>query len=120
MKNKTLILGASDNPSRYSYMALQRLLSHHHEVIAVGRKATTVGEVPITTTPPATDEVDTVTLYVNPEHQKEYYDYLLSLKPRRIIFNPGTENPELEQLAEANGIQAQEACTLVLLGTGQY
>lgn len=117
---KTLILGASDNPSRYSYLALQRLKTHGHPVEAIGRKKTVVGDTVIGTEKKPLEGVDTVTLYLNPGHQKEYYDYILSLKPKRIIFNPGTENEELEALAQQQGIQTLEACTLVMLATGQF
>ncbi len=120
MKNKTLVLGASDNPSRYSYLAVERLNSHYKDVIAVGRKESLIGNIEIVTGKPESDEVDTITLYLNPENQKPYYDYILSLKPNRIIFNPGTENDELKQLANKQGIQTMEACTLVMLATGQY
>lgn len=116
----TLILGASDNPERYSYLALTRLRQHGHPVTAIGRKASHVQDVTIETVPHPIDHLDTVTLYLNPDHQRAYYDYILSLKPRRVIFNPGAENPELEALVSAQGIQAMEACTLVLLSTGQY
>ncbi|HLI92864.1 MAG TPA: CoA-binding protein, partial [Puia sp.] len=101
-------------------LAMQRLRRSGHPVAAVGRKPATVGDVMVTTDRPAIADVDTVTLYLNPANQKEYYDYILSLRPRRIIFNPGAENPELEALAAANGIDTLEACTLVLLSTGQY
>jgi predicted CoA-binding protein len=117
---KTLVIGASDNPQRYSYLAMNRLRGKGHPVVAIGRKMVRVGDVDIETTPKDFPEVDTVTLYLNPSSQKEYYDYILSLHPRRIIFNPGAENPELEELAQANGIEPVEACTLVLLSTGQY
>jgi len=117
---KTLVLGASDNPTRYSNLAIKRLHSHGHPVIAIGRKQTKTGDIAIETDKKDYRDIDTVTLYLNPTHQKEYYDYILSLHPKRIIFNPGAENPELEQLAEANGIQPLEACTLVLLSTGQF
>ncbi len=117
---KTLVLGASDNPVRYSYLALNRLTRSGHPVVAIGRKKATVGPVSISTDKQPIADIDTVTLYLNPAHQKEYYDYILSLHPKRIIFNPGTENPELEKLAQANGIQPMRACTLVMLGTGQY
>lgn len=117
---KTLILGASDNPSRYSFLALQRLKSHGHPVEAIGRKKTVVGDTLIGTEKKVLENIDTVTLYLNPTHQKEYYDYILSLQPRRIIFNPGTENDELQSLAQKHGIQTLEACTLVMLSTGQY
>jgi uncharacterized protein len=120
MKNKTLVLGASENPARYSNLAINRLLDHRQDVVAIGRKAGKVASVEIQTVPVATDEIDTVTLYLSADHQKQYYDYILSLKPRRIIFNPGAENDELERLATGNGIKAQEACTLVLLSTGQF
>ncbi len=117
---KTLVLGASDNPSRYSYLAIQRLRNYGHPVVAVGRKYTKVNDVNITKDKEPVDDIDTVTLYLNPFHQKEYYDYILSLKPKRIIFNPGAENDELATLAKKNNIQPIEACTLVMLSTGQY
>lgn len=119
-KKKTLVLGASDNPSRYSYLAVQRLRKSEHPVVAIGKKATKLGDVVIEKEKQPFSGVDTVTLYLNPLHQKEYYDYILSLKPKRIIFNPGTENEELERLARENNIRTMEACTLVLLSTGQY
>ncbi|HVT83868.1 MAG TPA: CoA-binding protein [Chitinophagaceae bacterium] len=119
-KKKTLVLGASDNPSRYSFLAVNRLRNHGHPVIAIGKKKTQVADVPITNEKISADDVDTVTLYLNPMHQQQYYDYILSLKPKRIIFNPGAENDELYDLAKKNGIQPVEACTLVLLNTGQY
>src|ERR1700744_1203594 len=117
MKNKTLVLGASENPSRYSNMAILRLLSKGKEVVAIGKKPGQVSSVPIQTEQVASDEIDTVTLYLNPDHQKPYYDYILSLKPRRIIFNPGAENGELERLAASEGINVLESCTLVMLST---
>ena len=119
-KKKTLILGASDNPARYSYLALNRLKNHGHPIVAIGRKESVVAGVPIQQGTPVEKDVDTVTLYLNPSHQEMYYDYILSLNPKRIIFNPGTENDELESLAKRNGIKTMEACTLVLLSTGQY
>ncbi len=119
-KKKTLVLGASDNPSRYSYLAIQRLRSHGHPVVAIGRAHTFVADVPVETEKKKFDNIDTVTLYLNPQHQKEYYDYILSLKPRRIIFNPGAENDDLENLARQQNIKTMEACTLVLLSTNQY
>ena len=120
IKNKTLVIGASDNPARYSNMAIRRLRQHGHDVLAIGRKNSRVGDVQIIKETPLSDDIDTITLYLNPTHQTEYYDYFLSLNPRRIIFNPGTENDELERLASEKGIQCDEACTLVLLSTGQY
>ncbi|HMH22626.1 MAG TPA: CoA-binding protein [Puia sp.] len=117
---KTLVIGASDNPSRYSYLAVNRLRGKGHQVIAIGKRKATVADVEIDTLKKAVSGVDTVTLYLSPRLQKEYYDYILSLHPRRIIFNPGAENEELSDLARANGIEPLEACTLVMLGTGQY
>ena len=120
MEKKTLVIGASDNPSRYSYMAIQRLRKHSHPVEAIGRKNTEVAGVKIGKDKVPFSGIDTVTLYLNPLNQKEYYDYILSLKPKRIIFNPGAENDELSELAKASNIQTLEACTLVMLTTGQY
>ena len=117
---KTLVLGASDNPSRYSYLAINRLRSHGHPVVAIGKKNAMVADVPIEKEKKDWNGVDTITLYLNPTHQQQYYDYILSLKPKRIIFNPGAENDELADLAIKNGITPIEACTLVLLSTNQY
>lgn len=117
---KTLVLGASANPSRYSHLALQRLQSHGHPVVAIGKNKGMVDNIVIETDKKHWKDVDTVTLYLNPLNQKEYYDYILSLKPHRIIFNPGAENEELAKLASDKGIQPVEACTLVMLSTNQY
>ncbi len=117
---KTVVLGASDNPSRYSYLAVEKLTRYQHPVVAIGKQEGTIGSTAITTLHPDEKDVDTVTLYLNPQLQKQYYPYILSLHPKRIIFNPGTENEELYDLAKQNGIEPVEACTLVLLGTGQY
>lgn len=117
---KTLVLGASENPGRYSNMAVKKLLAHQQPVVALGKKPGIISGVEIATEKQPFDNIDTVTLYLNPAHQKEYYDYIFSLHPRRIIFNPGAENEELAELAEQKGIVAQEACTLVLLSTGQF
>lgn len=117
---KTVILGASENPSRYSYLAAEKLKKYGHPIVAIGKKQGVVSGTPIITEKPDEKDVDTVTLYLNPQNQQAYYDYILSLHPKRIIFNPGTENEELYDLAKKNGIEPMEACTLVLLGTGQY
>jgi predicted CoA-binding protein len=119
-QKKTLVLGASDNPSRYSYLAIQRLRNHGHPVIGIGKKYSKVADVNITSEREPINDVDTVTLYLNPQHQQQYYDYILSLKPKRIIFNPGAENEQLVALARKNNIKPVEACTLVMLATGQY
>lgn len=117
---KTLVIGASENPARYSNLAVKKLTTYNHPVVAIGKKKGSIDNTVIETAKQQFDDIDTVTLYLNPLNQKEYYDYILSLKPKRIIFNPGTENEELEELAQKNGILAQEACTLVLLSTNQY
>ncbi|MEO8770765.1 MAG: CoA-binding protein [Ferruginibacter sp.] len=117
---KTLVLGASENPQRYSYLAVQRLLSHDHPVIAIGKQKGKVHGIEILNEKNIENDIDTVTLYLNPQNQKNYYDYILSLNPKRIIFNPGTENSEFEEMANNKGIKTEEACTLVLLATGQY
>jgi predicted CoA-binding protein len=120
MKKKTVVLGASENPQRYSYLAINKLTANGHPVVAIGRKAGKVGDIEITTEHPEMNDIDTITVYLNAQNQKAYYDYILSLKPKRIIFNPGAENEELEDLAKQNGIQPVEACTLVMLSTGQF
>lgn len=117
---KTLILGASNNPSRYAYLAADLLLKNRHEIVPVGVKRGDVFGIPISKEFPEQGSVDTVTLYVNPEIQKEYYSAILDLKPNRIIFNPGTENNELRTMAHEAGIETEYACTLVLLNSGQY
>jgi uncharacterized protein len=119
-KKKTVVLGASVNPSRYSYLAVHRLRAHDHPVVAIGRKAGHVADVDITKEHLQEKDVDTITLYLNPRNQVEYYDYILNLHPKRIIFNPGTENDELIQKARENNIKPVIACTLVMLSTGQY
>src|SRR3954447_25327437 len=117
---KTVVLGASANPSRYSNIAINRLSAHKHPVVAVGLREGRVGSVEIVKDLPKEENVDTITLYLNAKNQQQYYDYILSLHPKRIIFNPGAENEELEKLANKNGIETMEACTLVMLSTGQY
>lgn len=120
MSKKTLVLGASQNPSRYSFICINRLLAYRHPVVAVGRREGQVSDVNIQTGQPHEKDVDTVTLYLNPTNQIPYYDYILNLRPKRIIFNPGTENEELYEMARNKGIEPVEACTLVMLSTGQY
>lgn len=114
------MLGASDNPARYSFLALQKLRKAGHEVIGIGKKEAKVGDIAVRAAMQPLKDVHTVTLYLNPVNQRQYYDYILALHPKRIIFNPGAENSELQQLAESRGIATMNACTLVLLSTGQY
>ena len=117
---KTLILGATNNTARYAYLAATRLSAAGHEIVNIGIKRGEVAGVPIQPAGIIFPDIHTVTLYVGPQRQPEYYDYILATKPKRIIFNPGTENSELEALAREQGIETLEACTLVLLSTGQY
>lgn len=117
---KTLVLGASANPSRYSYLVVNKLREHKHPVVAIGRTTAVVADIPVQSDTAPIQDLDTVTLYLNPVNQKNYYDYILELHPKRVIFNPGAENPEFEKLLGEKGIQTVEACTLVLLSTGQY
>lgn len=119
-KKKTLVIGASTNPERYSYLAINKLLAHQHPVAALGNKKGMVSNIEIATKPLPMNDIDTVTLYINPSLQEQYYSYIINLHPKRIIFNPGTENDELANLASQKGIAILEACTLVLLSTGQY
>ena len=121
MSKKTLVIGASEHPWRYAYLAVNRLIKNGHEVIPLGIEKGQINGTPLETEKKNFQDIDTVTLYINPQIQKEYYDYIIKvIKPKRIIFNPGTENLEFEKLAEENGIQIEEACTLVLLSANQY
>lgn len=119
---KTVILGATTNASRYAYIAAEMLTQYHHEIVPVGiKKGNVFGKDILDLRElPQIPDVDTVTLYLNPTNQQPWYDYIVSLKPKRVIFNPGTENPELENKLTAAGIEPLEACTLVLLRSNQY
>lgn len=120
MRNKTLVFGASLKPNRYSNYAIQRLVANAIEVVAFGLKKGEVKGVEIQTELMEYDDIHTVTLYLNAKRQREYYDYIVSLKPERVIFNPGTENPEFYRVLKENNISFEPACTLVLLATNQY
>ncbi|MEI6946152.1 CoA-binding protein [Paraflavisolibacter sp. H34] len=117
---KTVVLGASDNPTRYSYLAVKKLEAYQHPVVAIGKRRGTIGNTAIETDHVPTNHVDTITLYLNPMNQREYYDYILELKPKRIIFNPGTENDELIRRSKEQGIEPVIGCTLVMLSSGMY
>jgi predicted CoA-binding protein len=119
MKN-TLIIGATPNPSRYAFKAANMLIAKGHSIVNVGIKAGEVAGVKIEEADAVHNDIDTITLYIGPANQNSYYDYILKTNPKRVIFNPGTENEELEELLVKNGIEPLEACTLVLLATGQY
>lgn len=120
MKTHTLVIGASENPQRYSNMAIRRLRSNKIPVHALGLKKGKVEDVEIQTGHPDFSDIDTVTLYVGPQHQQEILEYVRSLKPRRVIFNPGTESSYFEDRLRNDGVEVLEACTLVMLGTHQY
>ncbi len=122
---KTLILGATTNPTRYAYLAAERLTNRNHEIVPVGIKQGEVFGQNIEVQTQTNDltihtDIDTITLYVGLRNQPEWYNYILKTKPKRIIFNPGTENPELMKMAREEGIEVEVACTLVMLGSGQY
>lgn len=120
MGKTTVVIGASPNFERYSYKATVSLQHHGHKVYPVGLRSGKINNTDIITDKPMFDDVDTVTLYVGPQNQPAWKDYVLSLKPKRIIFNPGTENPDFEKAAKAKGIECVVACTLVMLSVGNY
>jgi uncharacterized protein len=117
---KTLVIGASANPDRYSSLCIHRLLENNHPIVALGRNESAFGKVAIISGKPALDNIHTVTMYIGQEHQHEYYDYILQLKPNRVIFNPGAENPGFALTLENNSIEVLNGCTLVLLASGEY
>lgn len=117
---RTLVIGASEKPDRYSNRAIRSLRKHGHEVFAIGGREGKVEDVKIEKEKLSFENIDTVTMYVGPQNQSDYYDYIIGLNPQRVIFNPGTENPEFEKRLEKSGIEAIEACTLVLLSISQY
>ena len=120
MGKKTLVLGASLKEDRYSNIVIKKLISNKYEVKAIGLRKGKISSVKIDTGYPELIDIDTVTLYVKPERQEKYYEYIISIKPKRVIFNPGTENREFIELLENNNIEVEVACTLVLLTIGQY
>lgn len=117
---KVVVFGASPTPWRFAYKCVRMLDDHGYEVIPIGKREGQIGDIPILTDQPDLDNVHTITLYLNERHSSEISSYILSLKPERIIFNPGAENPELEKLARANGIETIKACTLVMLSTKSF
>ena len=120
MSKDTVVIGASDNEERYAYKATVSLKHHGHKVYPVGLRGGNIEGVEILTGNPAIQNVDTVTLYVGPQNQVAWQDYIFSLKPKRIIFNPGTENAAFEKAAREKGIEPIQACTLVMLSIGSY
>ena len=120
LSKKTIVIGASDKPDRYAYKAIVSLQKHNHEVIPLGIKDGIINGLEIIKSKPQIKDVDTVTLYVGPQNQTDWIDYIISLQPKRVIFNPGTENIEFENLLKNNNIEPIEACTLVMLSIGNY
>ncbi|MDO9187263.1 MAG: CoA-binding protein [Bacteroidia bacterium] len=120
MSKKTVVIGASDNPERYAYKATIALQKRNHEVIPVGIQDGEINGIKIIKEKIDIDNVDTITLYVGPKNQPSWFEYIIGLKPKRVIFNPGTENPEFEELLQQNNIETIEACTLVMLSIGNY
>lgn len=120
MTKRTLVLGGSVKPERYSNKAIRRLLSYGHPVVAIGVRAGMVGDVAIETGRPEFSAIHTVTLYLNPLNQEPYYDYIIGLNPKRVIFNPGTENMTFSKLINEAGIETVEHCTLVMLDAGIF
>lgn len=120
MNKKTLVLGASTNPGRYANIAINRLVRAKVPTVALGLRKGEVAGVNIETDKIPFEDIHTVTLYLGPGRQEEYYDYIISLNPERVIFNPGTENPEFYKLLRQKGIEIDVACTLILLSTQQY
>ncbi len=120
MPKKTMVIGASENSERYANIATKRLLQYMHPVVLLGIKAGQINEQPILVDKPKLNDIDTVTLYVGPKNQAEWFDYVVSLNPKRVIFNPGTENKEFYRVLEVNKREVVEACTLVMLSIGDY
>ncbi|MDQ3191184.1 MAG: CoA-binding protein [Bacteroidota bacterium] len=117
---RTVILGASSNPGRYAHIATLKLHTYGHPVFPVGIKSGSIKNIPILVNKPPIPDVDTITLYIGTHNQASWYEYIFSLKPKRIIFNPGTENDWLYKEAQSKGIEALEACTLIMLSVGNY
>jgi uncharacterized protein len=121
MSNKTtLVVGASENTERYAHRAILKLLEKKHTVYAEGLRPGQVNSIIISNQKIPYTDIHTVTLYVGPKNQESWIEYILSLKPKRIIFNPGTENEGFQKLAEVNNIETIDACTLVMLSIGNY
>jgi len=121
-KKKTVVVGASPNPSRYAYRASHMLSEYGHDIVPLSIKRGSVAgeEIKDLRQRPHISDIDTLTLYIGPQHHNQWMEYLLELSPRRIIFNPGTENPDFIAQAEAKGIEVVEGCTLVMLQSGVY
>jgi predicted CoA-binding protein len=115
-----VVLGASPNPERFSYKAVKRLISNNYQVVAIGKNEGFIGNVPIVTGQPPLTGVNTVLIYLAPHHQGEIFEYVVALRPRRVIFNPGTGSPEFEEWLESYDIEIVHDCSLVMMATGRF
>ncbi len=115
-----VVLGASPDPDRYSNKAVRRLISNHFEVAAIGKRKGMIGDIPIITGQPPLNNVHTVLIYLSPSHQSEIFDYVLSLRPRRVVFNPGTESPEFEEMLESYNIKVVRDCSLLMMASNRF
>jgi predicted CoA-binding protein len=120
MMSIVVVLGASPNPDRYSYKAVKRLVSNNHQVVAIGKRKGFIGDIPIITGQPEIKDVHTVLMYLAPYHQGEIFDYVISLKPKRVVFNPGTESPEFEEWLESYDIKVVHDCSLLMMASGRF
>lgn len=120
INGKTVVLGASPNPIRFSFKAVKSLLRHEKEVVAVGFRKGLIAEEEILVGQPRVENVQTVSIYIGSSRQSDYYDYIISLKPKRVIFNPGTVNPEFMARLKNEGIEPVNACMLVMLNEGDF
>ena len=120
IEKRTLLIGASSKPNRFSNIAIRNLVMHNHPVIAIGLREGEAHGVRILKPFPEVKDIHTVTMYIGPQNQPAYYDYILQVNPRRVIFNPGTENDELEKMLRESAVEVIEGCTLIMLSNGTY
>jgi predicted CoA-binding protein len=120
MTKSTLVIGASLKESRYSNMCVKTLVSGQFPVTAIGLREGTIDEIPVLAGFPELDNIHTVSLYLGPDNQKTWYDYILKLNPERVVFNPGTENLEFQDILTEAGIEVIEGCTIVMVNSGTY
>jgi uncharacterized protein len=122
MSKKIIVVGASDNPERYSYKAIKMLQAKGYTPIPVHPKLTEIESLKVYPSLESLpkEEFDTITLYINPEISSSLAEEIIKINPHRVIFNPGSENAELEKVLSVNEIETLEACTLVMLSTEQF
>jgi len=120
MTKNTLVIGASLKESRYSNLCVRTLVSGHFPVTAIGLREGSIDETPVQSGYPELNNIHTVSLYLGPENQVSWYDYILKLNPERVVFNPGTENEEFQDVLTNAGIEVIEGCTIVMVKSGTY